>query len=601
MHRPRFQLFILFAALSPFLLVASAFAQVEHKRVLALHATRRDSEFALIAESRLPQVLDVRLGRNLDYYSEFLDESRFPEPSYEAAFADYLRRKYGDVRFDLVIAFHDSAVNFVDKHRSSLFADTPEVFLANVRPVRRSPGTTGLIHERDFASTLALVQQLQPEVTDVFVVTGAAAADHEYEEMVRRQVASADLKLKLTYLSGLPTADLETRLASLPPRSAVYYLLVTEYGEGNKFHPLQYGVRVATAANAPTYCWVDSAIDLGIVGGSLYSQSAVIDRVGDLALRVLRGESPDSIPLAVVSPSRNQVDWRQVQRWGIDEARLPAGTLVMFRQPTIWDRYKAYILVTIATLLTQTALISGLLIQRKRRRRAEAQLLQSETDLRSSYQRIRFMGSRLLRAQETERSRIARELHDDICQRMLLLTIALQALRGSEADGAIATGALTQAQGIAKSLHELSHQLHPTRLRLLGLVDALDRLRVEISRATIPIAFTHEHVPSTLPSEVMLCLFRVAQETLQNAIKHSGATELSIHLSGGRDGLALTVADNGTGFDTEAAWQKGVGLLSMVERLEAIGGSLEIRSAIGAGTSVTASVPLPALVVATAP
>src|SRR5687767_9467991 len=551
MYRSRFQLFILsaFAALSPFLLEASAFAQAEHKRVLTLHATRRDSEFAVIAESRLPQALDVGLGRNLDYYSEFIDETRFPEPAYEATFTDYLRRKYRDVRFDLVIAFHDPAVDFVERHRSSLFPDTPEVFLANDRPIRRSPGTTGLIHERDFASTLALVRQLQPEVTDVFVVTGASAADHEYEEAVRKQVASADPQLTLTYLSGLPTAQLEARLASLPPRSAVYYLVVTEDGEGNKFHPLQYGVRVATAANAPTYCWVDSAIDLGIVGGSLYSQNAVIDRVGDLALRVLRGESADSIPLAVVSPSRNQVDWRQVQRWGIDEARLPAGTLVMFRQPTIWDRYKAYILVTIATLLTQTALISGLLIQRKRRRRAEAQLLRSETDLRSSYQRIRFMGSRLLRAQETERSRIARELHDDICQRMLLLTIELEALGRANPAEAPAAEAISVARDISKSLHDVSHRLHPTRLRLIGLVAAIDRLCLELSRAGCTIAYTHDDVPSTLPPDVMLCLFRVVQEALQNAVKYSNAIEISVHLSGGSDGLTLVIIDKGVGFD----------------------------------------------------
>ena len=581
-----------FAAIASFLPAASAYAPVEHKRILTLHATRRDSEFAIIAESRLPQLLDVGLGRNLDYYSEFIDQTRFPEAGYEAAFADYMRRKYQDVQFDLVIAFQDPAVDFVERHRTVLFAGTPEVFLANVPPAQRSPNTTGLIHERDFASTLTLLRRLQPEVTNVFIVTGAAAADHEYEEAVRRQAASADPQLTLTYLSALPTADLEARLASLPPRSAVYYVLVTEDGDGNKFHPLQYGVRVATAANAPTYCWVDSAIDLGIVGGSLYSQSAVIDRVGDLALRVLRGESADSIPLTVVSPTRNQVDWRQLRRWRIDEARVPPETLVLFRQLTIWDRYKAYILATVAVVVMQTSLIAGLLIQRKRRRRAETRLLGSQAELRSSYQRIRSLGSRLLRAQETERSRIARELHDDICQRMLLLTIALQAMRGSDADGAVATDALTQAQGIARSLHELSHQLHPTRLRLLGLIDALDRLRVEVSRAAIPIAFTHEHVPPTLPPEVMLCLFRVAQETLQNAIRHSGATEVSIHLSGGGGRLTLTVADNGTGFDTDAAWQKGVGLLSMVERLEAVGGSLQIRSAIGAGTSVTASVPL---------
>jgi signal transduction histidine kinase len=182
-------------------------------------------------------------------------------------------------------------------------------------------------------------------------------------------------------------------------------------------------------------------------------------------------------------------------------------------------------------------------------------------------------------------------LHDDICQRMLLLTMALESVRAVDRTGP-ATEALTLAEGIAKSLHELSHQLHPTRLRLLGLVTALDRLRLEVSKATMPIAFTHHDVPSTLSPEVMLCVFRIAQEALQNAVKHSHATEMSIALVGNSNDLTLTVTDNGRGFDTESVWHKGVGLVSMTERLEAIGGTLNIRSVIGSGTRVTATVPL---------
>jgi signal transduction histidine kinase len=572
-----------------------AWAQDNHKQVLVLYSTRRDSEFATIGERELPRILDIGLKRELDYYSEFIDTARFPDPSYEIGFGDFLRLKYRGIRFDIVIALQDVAVEFVHRNRDSLFPDTPSVFLANSRATPVGPNSSGLILERNFAATLGLVEKLHPDVTNVFVVTGAAPADKEYEAAMRAQARPLESRrLTFHYLSGLSTDELERRLATLPAHSVVYYLLVTEDGAGNKYHPLEYIDRVAAVANAPTYCWVDSAMDHGIVGGNLYSQTEAIDRTADLALRVLRGERADSIDTAAVDLNSSQVDWRQLRRWGIDEARVPAGTVVRFREPTIWDRYKGYILVALALLIVQSALIAGLLIQRVRRRRAEVELRKSQVHLLASYERIHDLGSRLLKAQETERSRIARELHDDINQQVALLTMDLELVGSVEHDEAkrMAAEALARAQGIAKSVHDLSHRLHPAKLRLIGLVAALQALRLELSQSGIAIAFTHENVPSTLSADVTLCLFRVVQEAVQNAIKYSKAREVSVHLAGGPLGLTLTVVDDGVGFDVDAVWGQGLGLVSMKERLDAVGGAFEIRSDPGVGTRVEATVPL---------
>jgi signal transduction histidine kinase len=567
---------------------AAAGTQHEHKEVLVLYSMRRDAQFSIVGETELPRILDAGLARNLDYYSEFIDLTRFPDPAYKLAFRDFLRQKYQGVELDLVIAMQDAAVEFVEAYRDSLFPGVPEVFLTNAPTPHRAPSSTGLIHVRDYAATLTLIRQLQPDVSRVFIVTGAAAGDRQYEAAVRRQLGSYGSRLTFSYLSALATSDLENRLSKLPERSAVYYVLVSQDGAGQRFHPLEYLDRVAAAANAPTYSWVDSAMNHGIVGGSLYAQRKAIERVGQLALRVLRGEPADTIPVAVLRLNANQVDWRQLRRWGIDEARVPPGALVRFRNPTVWDRYKAYILGAAALLLMQSVLIAGLLIQRRRRRRAEEELEASQSKLRKSYERNRDLAAGLLQAQESERSRIARELHDDICQRMLLLTIELKSLGGAKDR----EGALAMAQSIAKSLHELSHRLHPTRLRLIGLVAAIDRLRLDLSRIGIAIDFTHHDVPSTLPPDLMLCLFRIVQEALQNAIKHSKANEVSVCLSGSSDQLTVTISDNGVGFDVEAAWSQGLGLVSIAERVEAIGGSLAIHSSPGAGARLIASVPL---------
>src|SRR5262245_43621940 len=572
----------------------AAAAQDDQKTVLVLYSTRRDAEISVIGENELPRILDSGLDRNLDYYSEFIDVTRFPDAAYQRAFGDFIRQKYQGVTFDLVIAIQDVAVEFLNRNRARLFADAPELVLANTSALVAGPKRTGLILERNYAATVTLIDKLQPEVKDIFVITGAAPADKGYELVVRSQLRPFEARFKFTYLSGLPTPELERRLASLPARSVVYHILVSEDGAGNKFHPLEYVDRVAAAANVPTYCWVDSAIGHGIVGGSLYSQKGAMERVAQLALRVLEGERPENSRITAIDLNGDRLDWRQLRRWRIDEARVPASAFVQFREPTIWDRYRGYVIGTVAVLLVQSVLIAGLLIQRVRRRLAENELRRSQAQLSRSVDRIRDLGARLLDAQETERARIARELHDDISQQMALLTMDLEAL-GDDGSGDGADGldreALTRAQEISKSVHDLSHQLHPTRLRLIGLVAALHALRQELASSGIPITFTHDNVPASLPPDLMLCLFRIVQEALQNAVKYSHASGISVQLNGDASGLTLVVADDGVGFDVESVWGKGLGLVSMRERVEAIGGFLELKSAAGVGTRLSALIP----------
>jgi signal transduction histidine kinase len=264
---------------------------------------------------------------------------------------------------------------------------------------------------------------------------------------------------------------------------------------------------------------------------------------------------------------------------------VPAGTVIQFQELTIWDRYRGYILSAAALVVAQTLLIAGLLVQGRRRQQAERQLRKSQAELRTSYDRIRDVGGRLLTAQEAERSRIARELHDDISQQLALLEMDLK-MSGQEED------ALSRLHGIARSVHELSHRLHPARLQLLGLVPSLRSLQREQSRSGIGVEFIHDDIPGPLSPELTLCLFRVVQEALQNAVKYSGARELSVDLQHDRGELMLTIVDDGVGFDVERAWGKGLGLISIKERVEASGGRLTIQSSPGAGTRLQVKVPL---------
>lgn len=601
-HRPRRGPAVALLAAILLCLPSVAQGQDVQRRVLALYSTGRDAAISLTSERELPRILDNGLDRRLDYHSEYIDAGRFPDPTYRAGFRDFLRLKYTGLRFDLVIGILDVSIQFLEKYRAELFPETPVVFFARTEMAPRLSNATGLTGEVDFAQTVTFARALHPGLSEVFVVSGAGARDKALERQAREQFRRFEPRLKFAYLSGLPTSQLEDRLAALPANSIVYYLLVYEDGAGALFQPLEYLDRIAARANRPTYSWVDSTIGHGVVGGIMQRLEAQVGAIANLALRVLSGDPAAGIPITRMNLDVAEVDWRQLRRWGISEGRLPVGTQILFREPGMWQRYKGYIFGASAILLAQTALIIGLLVQAARRRRAEAEVHRNQEELQRNSERIRDLGGRLLSAQEAERSHLARELHDDVGQQMALLALDLQTLSAFDQDPdgeaeKLAREALARTDNIAKTLHDLSHRLHPARLRLIGLVAALKGLKRELShseKSDVAITFTHEEVPATLPHDLTLCIFRVVQEALQNAVRHGHAKTISMHLKGSPSHLALTIVDDGVGFDVKEMWGKGLGLVSMTERLESIGGTLAVHSSPGAGSCIEVHAPIAA-------
>jgi len=311
--------------------VASAWAAGEQKKVLVLYSVRRDTQLATVGDRKFPDLLESGLAQKPDFYSEYIDGARFPDEDYRDAFYKYLALKYGSTRFDVVIAIHQLALDFVSAYRQELFADTPIVFLSENRSTRRLPNSAGTIAAQDYSSTLSLALELQPDTTQVFVVIGSSTHDNAMEPDARAQFAPFAPRLAFTYLSDLTTEELERRVADLPAHSIIYYLLFYQDAAGVNVNPLEYLDRLAAIANRPVYSWVDSTMDRGVVGGSLMSIDLQVGVVAALAIRVLRGEPADSIRMSAVDLRVNQVDWRQLKRWGISAARVPAGTRVTFR------------------------------------------------------------------------------------------------------------------------------------------------------------------------------------------------------------------------------------------------------------------------------
>jgi PAS domain S-box-containing protein len=208
---------------------------------------------------------------------------------------------------------------------------------------------------------------------------------------------------------------------------------------------------------------------------------------------------------------------------------------------------------------------------------------------------------RLIEAQEAERARIARDLHDDIGQRLALLSVELEQLRELPANSPAAIhrgidGLLHRTAEIAADVQALSHELHSSRLQVLGVTAAIGGFCTEMAEQhKVTIDFTHEGVPGHVPPDIALCLFRVLQEALRNAGRHSQVRSFAVSLRGTADTIGLTVRDAGRGFDVQSASQLGgLGLTSMRERLKLVGGDLVIESQLEKGTTIVARVPLTA-------
>ncbi|HJZ74498.1 MAG TPA: PAS domain S-box protein [Vicinamibacterales bacterium] len=210
--------------------------------------------------------------------------------------------------------------------------------------------------------------------------------------------------------------------------------------------------------------------------------------------------------------------------------------------------------------------------------------------------KLRALHDRLTRVQDEERAHFARELHDDIGQRLALLAIQLEQLQeDAHAAPELSTRLVTSrrlAQELCSDAQRISHRLHPSQLGSLGLTRALASLCGQFARQTdVKTDFVHGDIP-TLPPEVETCLYRVAQEAIQNATKHSGASRIRVKLSAESGAIRLRVSDDGRGFDPASERTSGLGLVSMAERVRAAGGELSVDSAVGQGARIEVSIAL---------
>ena len=367
-------------------LLADPAAAAEQQNVLVLAA--RDSLQPAYEQfmSGFRAGLSARGGEDrLQLYTEFFDFVRFPQAEHKMLMRQFLQEKYAATRIDVLISTSADGLDFVLQDRNALFPNVPYIFAfvsTYELPARHLPNDViGILERYDFAKTLEMAQRLQPQARRVVVVSGAASYDKMLAGLAGRELQVNGRGLEINYLSGLPLGRLLEEVAHLPKDTIVLYLTVFRDGAGESFKQPDVVQKVAAASGAPVYSVFGSYFGRGIVGGHIVSFEAAGDQAAAVALRLLSGERPEQVGTALGPEGSYLADVRQLQRWNLDESRLPAGTVVRFREPSVWATYHWHITAAALVIIVQSLLIAALILQRRRRRMAEVEVQHQRTEL----------------------------------------------------------------------------------------------------------------------------------------------------------------------------------------------------------------------------
>ena len=592
------------------------------------------------------------------------------------------------------------AATFAQQFRQELFPATP-MLIAGVDRRFVENGTftdneTTVATQHDPALMIDEILRLLPETRTVMVVVGASQVEQFWLQEMKREFRRFGGRLQFIWTNELSFDEIVERCRTMPAQSAIFFAILSLDGKGEPRVEGDTLTSLHAVANVPMFALY--GIGRGIVGGPLLSIDELSRTTAQVALRVLAGESPGSIKTPTQRTGQPTYDARELRRWKIDEGRLPPASVVLFREPTIWQRDRRAI--TFGALLGGIPVVAiVLLVGLIKRRRAQSrgpvakdvltpgpadatvrvwtagadgqrveaghpagaaqhdswtafvhpddvercrEIYRRALERRESFQmeyRVReaggverwildtglprfsgkdfdgYVGSavditrlgraraelsnlsrHLMQAHERERAALAKTLHEDVCQRMMALTLRLHNLQGAAHDGEVQAVVADISEKLASLVGEIAAVSDPVhqRLELLGLTTAGRRFCEDLSaRYHVAIHFQDEDVPRDLPSDIALALFRVLQEATVNAVVHSAAREVWVSVRGTAAEIRLQIVDRGVGFDTQRAVPSGgVGLVAIRERLKLVNGDSVIVSRPGEGTRVEAWVPL---------
>ena len=345
------------------------------RSVLLVFSARSTQPSAGLIERAFRERIAGTVGSPIDLHVEHLALSGPGAPSYDERLADLLKEKYRSLALAAVVAVETPAIDFLLAHREELFPGVPLLYgeVGRQRDRRRQPppDATGVTLVLEGQRTVEVALALHPDTERVVLLAGASAPDLALTEFARSLVAAAAPQMPVESLAGLPLDEQLQRIAHLPEHTVVIFVDYTGDTLGRAIIARDVLDLVSQASTAPMYGAAETYLGQGAVGGDMIRFGLVGERLAELLQRVLSGERANAIPPVETPASALMFDWRQLRRWQIAESRLPEGSLVLFRQPTLWSEYRWQILVILVLTIAQWLLITALLAERRRRRSAQ--------------------------------------------------------------------------------------------------------------------------------------------------------------------------------------------------------------------------------------
>lgn len=585
------------------------------KKVLVLYWDTKDFPGNVSFEQGFQAGMGSELSNRRELFSEYLDSTRFPGDDQAELLRDYLRQKYAKQHIDAVVVTPDPALEFLLRYRSDLFTHSPIVFVAVRRPppevLAAGPGLTGIIRANTHRKTVDLALKLQPETQEIYVISGTPERDKRFETTAREELAGYEKRVRISYLTDLPVNDLVNRVKELPQRSIILYVWQRSSLESEKaLHTFQILEQIRNNASVPIYGMGSRNVGYGLVGGYVQDSERNGLEAAEIVRRIFNGTRASDIPVDSAS-SVPTFDWRELKRFGISESNLPKGSVVLFKEFTVWEQYRWRIILIGALIVLETLIITALLLERRRRRRAKEALDELNTELETRIEARTNALNAKTRELETFAYSVAHDLKAplrgiDGYTGLLLEDYALRL------DGEGRTF-LEKIQGSTDEMNKLiddllaysrfeRRELKTDRVELAPVINSLvEEKRREAKERAIEFVVD---VNGAIVIADMSGLAQALRNYLDNAIKFTRkVTQPRIEVGSKEDSESclLWVRDNGIGFDmkhhdrifdifqrlngTEDYPGTGVGLAIVRKAMERMGGRAWAESEPGNGST----------------
>jgi len=325
----------------------------------------------------LKSKFDETRQNEVTLFGESLDLYLFPDGSRQQYLAEFFREKFSRMKIDLLIPVAPSSLSFVFRTRDTIFPGIPVVYCGEVahgdKRLEHRNDVTGTALTLDIVGTIDLARRVQPGLKRIAAVAGTSMVDEYLLSLFRGAFQNYEGELELIDLTGQPLSGLLDNVSRLPASTAIIYISFQRDVDGRIFSTAANMKLVSQAANVPLFNFIDTALGYGSVGGCMTQIEAMAKKTGEIALRVLSGESISAIEPAVIRENPAMFDWRELKRWGIAESALPPGSIVRYKEHSHWEEYQWLIIGALAFICLQTLLIFLLVNSLIRRKRAEEQ------------------------------------------------------------------------------------------------------------------------------------------------------------------------------------------------------------------------------------